>query len=83
MDIDKQPTNKRTMNTTVFEEIVAFILGRKYYANIIATKGTARTEICATIFRTKEEAEQHKDEIAGTMSFLHVETVSFRSRKEY
>jgi hypothetical protein len=71
------------METTLIGEICAFLFGRKYYANIIATKGTARMEICSRIFRTKAEAEQHKAEIAGTMSFLHVETISFRSRREY
>lgn len=28
------------MNSTVLKEVIAFLFGRKYYANIIATKGT-------------------------------------------
>ncbi len=28
------------MNSTVLKEIIAFLFGRKYYANIVATKGT-------------------------------------------
>lgn len=47
------------MNTTVLKEIIAFILGRKYYANIIATKGTTRQEICSYIFATRQAAECH------------------------
>lgn len=68
------------MKTTVLNEIVSFLFGRKYYANIINTKGTNRTELCSFIFATKEEVEQHKMEILSTASFQFVETISFRSR---
>lgn len=30
------------MQTTVLKEVIAFLFGRKYYANIVATKGTDR-----------------------------------------
>ena len=69
------------MNTTVLNEILAFILGRKYYANIIATKGIDKQEICSYIFATREDAEQHRLDIDNTLSFQFVETISFRSRK--
>lgn len=69
------------MNTTVFKEIIAFLLGRKYYANIIATKGVAKQEICSYIFATREAADNHRREIETTLSFIFIETVSFRSRK--
>ncbi len=69
------------MQTTVLTEIIAFLFGRKYYANIIATKGVAKQEICSFIFATREAAEQHRREIDTTLSFRFVETVSFRSRK--
>lgn len=69
------------MHSTVLTEIIAFILGRKYYANIIATKGVAKQEICSYIFATREAAENHRREIETTLSFRFVETVSFRSRK--
>lgn len=68
---------------TVLDKIISFIFGRKYYANIINTRGTNKMEICSYIFRTKEAAMKHKDGIAETRSFLFIETVSFRSRKEY
>lgn len=42
------------MNSTVLKEIIAFLFGRKYYANIVATKGTTKQEICSYIFATKE-----------------------------
>lgn len=71
------------MQTTVLKEVIAFILGRKYYANIVAVKGTGKTEICSYIFTSKEEANKHRDEIQTTLSFLYVETISFRSRNEY
>lgn len=69
------------MNSTVWTEIIAFILGRRYYANIIATKGVAKQEICSYIFATREAADKHRREIETTLSFRFVETVSFRSRK--
>ena len=47
------------MNSTVLKEIIAFLFGRKYYANIVATKGTTKQEICSYIFATKEAAKQH------------------------
>lgn len=71
------------MNTTVLTEILAFLLGREYYANIVATKGTAKKELCSFIFRTKAEADKHRDELDTTLSFKFIETVSFRSRHDY
>lgn len=68
---------------TVLTSILAFILGHKYYANIINWKGTKKTEISSYIFRSKEDAMKHKEEIGNTRSFLYIETISFRSRKDY
>lgn len=69
--------------TTVLTEIVAFLLGRKYYANIINTKGTGKCEISCFIFRSRAEADKHRDALASNMSYKFVETVSFRSRHNY
>lgn len=69
------------MHSTVLTEILAFLFGRKYYANIIATKGVAKQEICSYIFATREAADKHRMEIETTLSFRFIETVSFRSRK--
>lgn len=71
------------MQTTVLKEIIAFLFGRKYYANIVGTKGTDKMEICSFIFRTKEQADRHRDEVMETLSFRYIETITFRSRKEY
>lgn len=71
------------MNSTVLKEIIAFFFGRKYYANIINTRGTAKCEICSFIFHTKEDAEKHRRALEGTMSYTYIETISFRSRHEY
>lgn len=71
------------MNTTVLTEILAFLFGRKYYANIINTRGTDRYEVCCYIFHTKEEARRHRDTLNTTASFQFIETVSFRSRHDY
>ena len=68
------------MNTTVLKEVIAFLFGRKYYANIILTKGTTKQEICSFIFANKQAAERHRQDIEKTLAFQYVETISFRSR---
>lgn len=69
--------------TTVLTEIVAFIFGRKYYANIINTRGTLKCELSSFIFRSKKEAEKHRAALESNLSYKFIETVSFRSRREY
>lgn len=71
------------MESTVINEIISFIFGRKYYANIINTRGTDKCEICSFIFKTKSDAAKHRIEIQNTMSFSYIETISFRSRREF
>lgn len=71
------------MNSTVLKEVIAFLFGRKYYANIVATKGTDKMEICSYIFSTKEKADKHRDMLDATLSFRYIETISFRSRHTY
>ncbi|MBD5173825.1 MAG: hypothetical protein HDT08_04220 [Bacteroidales bacterium] len=69
--------------TTIWKAIVEAVIGRKYYANIINTKGTAKYEICSFIFTSKEQALKHKEQLDTTLSYSHVETISFRSRNIY
>lgn len=69
--------------TTVLTEIVALILGRKYYANIIHTRGSNKCEVSSFIFRSKKEANQHRAALENNLSYKFVETVSFRSRHDY
>lgn len=72
-----------TQKTSLLTEIAAFLFGRRYYANIINTKGTNRCEISCYIFRSREDALCHRDELASNISYKFVETVSFRSRHDY
>jgi hypothetical protein len=67
----------------LLNKILAHILGNKYYANIVNTRGTNRCEISCFIFHTKEEAMKHKFSLDANRSFMFVETISFRSRKQY
>ena len=71
------------MQDTVLTKIVEFILGRKYYANIINTRGTDTYEISCFIFKSKGEADRHRESLLTNASFLFIETVSFRSRIAY
>ena len=71
------------MNETVLQAIIAHIFGHKYYANIINTRGTDKCEVSSFIHRSKEEAEKHRRDIESTRTFLYIETISFRSRKDY
>lgn len=72
------------MYSTVLKEVIAFIFGHKYYANIIVTRGTDRKEICSYIFTNRESARRHRDTIENkTLSFRFIETISFRSRRIY
>lgn len=68
---------------TVLSAIVEFLLGKKYYAVIINTRGTDRCEISSIIFPSRQAAEQYKSELSTTYSYQWVETISFRSRLDY
>lgn len=72
-----------TQTTTILTEIAAFLLGRKYYANIIHTRGSKRCEISSYIFLSKADAEAHKESLEDNRSYKWVETISFRSRNDY
>jgi hypothetical protein len=72
-----------TQTTTILTEIAAFLLGRKYYANIIHTRGSKRCEISSYIFLSKADAEAHKESLEDNRSYKCVETISFRSRNDY
>lgn len=71
------------MNKTVLMAIIDFVFGHKYYANIINTRGTDKCEISSYIFRDKQGAMEHKKKLETTLSYMWIETVSFRSRKDY
>ena len=71
------------MKESLLQSIISHILGRKYYANIVNTRGTFRCELTSRIFLTREQAEQHRRTISSTYTYAHVETISFRSRQNY
>lgn len=71
------------MKKSLFQIITDFILGEKYYANIVNTRGTAKCELCSFIFQSKEEADKHVEKLRTTRSFEFIETISFRSRIIY
>lgn len=67
----------------LINEILDFMFGKRYYANIVNIVGTFKMEICSYIFTSKKQAMQHKREIEGTSSFMYITTISFRSKKIY
>ncbi len=68
---------------TVLTAIVEFLLGKKYYANIINSVGTSNCEISSFIFDNRQDADRHRQEINSTRSFQWVETISFRTRSDF
>lgn len=67
----------------IIQSIIALVLGQQYWANIINTRGTDRCEIACFIFTTRDDADKHRRDLEHNASFMWVETVSFRSRKQY
>jgi len=75
---------QNVMNETVLQRIIAFVIGHKYYANIIRTKGLGGTvDLTSFIHPTKADALAHRRDIEQTASYSYVETISFRSRETY
>lgn len=71
------------MKTTLLTEIIAFIFGRRYYANIIHTRGTNKCEVSSYIFMDKQDAIDHRITLETNLSYRFVETISFRSHRDY
>ena len=71
------------MNSTVLKEIMAFLFGRKYYANIVATKGTTKQESVLTFLQQKKPPIGIDWKSKQLCHSGFVETVSFRSRRIY
>lgn len=69
-------------NKLIVERILEFLFGRKCWANIIATRGVAdRYEMSSFIFFDKAEALEHRRKLETNMTYMWIETVSFRSRE--
>ncbi len=69
--------------TTPLELVLSFLFGRKYWVNIVVTRGTSRYEMCSYIFHSRADAEAHKRNVDNGLTFRVVETISFRSRNVY
>lgn len=65
------------------KKIINRLFGHKYYANIINRRGTDMIDVSSFIFRTRKEADAHRDSLTNNRSFMYIETVSFRSRRKY
>ncbi len=82
-EMNEQSNNMETNNKTIIQSVIDFIFGHKYYINIVNTRGTTKCEASSFIFRSREEAKAHRNILAQTRTYIHVETVSFRSYREY
>lgn len=72
------------MEKTIIQRVISFLFGIRYYINIVCTKGIGKYEACSFIFTNKEDAMRHKRDLQlHNMSFVYVETVSFRSQLVY
>lgn len=63
--------------------ITEFILGRKYWANVTYTRGVDEAGLSYHIFSSRQQAREHARSLSTNRSYGFVETVSFRSRKQY
>lgn len=69
---------------TIIQRVISFLLGFRYYANIVCTKGVDKYEICSFIFTNKADATRHKRDLElNNLSYVYVETVTFRSKNLY
>lgn len=66
----------------IIQSILAMLLGQQYWANVINTRGTDRIELSCFIFTTREDADRHARSLDSNRSFRHIETISFRSRRQ-
>jgi hypothetical protein len=68
---------------SILSNIIDYVLGTKYYVNVVNVAATSECEACCYIFPTKHEADLHRADLRFNDSFKFVETVSFRSRHAY
>lgn len=76
------------MTTTVLKEIGAFLLGRRYWANVVRQRWPDRDRgirdgLSEFIFTSREDAEEHRRTLEYNSSWKWIATVSFRSRKDF
>ena len=71
------------MRKSVIELIGECLLGKRYYACVVNTRGTSKCEMACYIFDDREAVERYKRGLMDNLSYQWVETITFRSRKEY
>lgn len=79
----EQPTTEVAPKVSVLTKITDRLFGRKYYINIINLVGTGKCEASCFIFPTLEMAISHKESLKFNRSYQYVETISFRTKKQY
>lgn len=68
----------------MIEEILNILLGRKYYAVVLNTKGTMDAWISSYIFEKKEHAENYIQKSVETGASFQVRSIiSFRSKDTF
>lgn len=70
------------MQTTLLNEILSLILGRKYYAIAVREIGINRIVILDRIYTSKEDVNKKIKDLESVASFTYFTTISFRSRKQ-
>lgn len=68
---------------SLFGLVIEYLFGRKYWANIVNARGTLKGELASFIFTSRKDADDHRLRLMTNASFQWLETVSFRSRKNY
>lgn len=63
--------------------IIRRVFGHRYYAVIIGRQGTGIYEIASTIHRTRKSAQEHRQRIEATRTFIYIETITFRSHNDF
>ncbi len=65
----------------VIENVLDFLLGKKYYAVVLWRTSTDIFEISSRIFRSKQEVETYRDRMFGNRTYRIHAVVSFRTRE--
>ena len=69
------------MRKSVIELIGECLLGKRYYACVVNTRGTSKCEMACYIFDDREAVERYKRGLMDNLSYQWVETITFRSSK--
>lgn len=63
--------------------IINRVFGHKYYAVIVGLQGAGIYQIASAIHRTKKGAQEHRQRIEATRTFIYIETITFRSHNDF